>query len=251
MIKKITNIKPRSYDSLVNHFIEPIIKSQKRNDKQKIIEICHIGKFLMEFDNITFVEEVSEKPEFILNQKGKLIGLEHQIIVEKKSREREGIIYNIFELAEIELQKDKSLPNFLANCFTTPYLSFKLNQKRKLIDEVVNIIKHFIKTNQLIENHIIDDIFIQSHSQINISPNLGGWFQRDITQEIIQKSIDKKDKLINSYKTNVKENWLLLVIGGLGESSYRIDNLEKVSIESKFDRVYVLEDFYSNLYQLK
>lgn len=254
MKKKVENIYSREFEKLTDKFINPLINSDKKIDKQKIIEICHTGKFLMLLDNDTEIFKVQERPDFILKNNAKLFGLEHLIIIDEQSRQREGYFYNIFELAEKIIQQDKSLPNFLATCYLIRNAMFTINQKKELVDLIVTIVKHFVKTNELVKNPIIESISIQPHSQINVGVNLGAWWQKDVTQDIIQSSINKKDKLIDKYKFSKKliEKWLLLVVGGIGESSYRVDRLENNSkIESKFDRVYILEDFYMNLYRLK
>ena len=251
MKKIVKRDKEQVFDSFVDKFLEPLDYSNTQNN-QKILEICHVGKFLFLHDKDYIIHEVSEKPDFILSGQNNLVGLEHQTVVDKKSREREGFFQNIFQNAELELQKDNNLPNFLANCHLLPYINFKLNEKKKLIDIVVNTVRQYVLTEVLIENPIIESIYSMNHSQISLSVNLGAWWQKDITQEIIQKAIDKKDKLLFTYKSeSIAEQWLLLVIGSTGESSYRIDRLENLYIESLFDRVYIMEDLYSNLYQIK
>ena len=252
MRKKIINgNSERTFVFFVDKFLEPLDYSNT-NNKQKILEICHTGKFLFLLDEDYVIHEVSEKPDFILTGQDNFIGLEHQTVVDKKSREREGFFQNIFQIAELELQKDSNLPNFLANCYLIPNINFKLSEKKKLISIVVNTVREYVLIGVLQENPIIESIHSMEHSQITVSVNLGAWLQKDITQEIIQKAIDKKDKLVLSYNSEItSEQWLLLVIGSTGESSYRIDRLKMLNIESKFDRVYILEDLYSNLYQLK
>ena len=251
MKKIIKGNNKQVFDSFVDNFLRPLDSSTTKN-KQKILEICHDGKFIFLLDEDYVIHEVSEKPDFILKGKDNFVGLEHQTVVDKNSREREGFFQNIFQIAELELQKDSNLPNFLANCYLIPYINFKLNEKKKLINIVVNTVREYVLTGVLQENTIIESIYYMDHSQITVSVNLGAWWQKDITQEIIQKAIDKKDKLVLNYKSEfTSEQWLLLVIGSTGESSYRIDRLKSLNIESKFDRVYVMEDAYSNLYQIK
>lgn len=251
-MKKIINQNnERSFESFVDKFLKPLDYSNRTN-KQKILEICHAGKFLFLLDEDYAIHDVSEKPDFILKGQNNYIGLEHQTVVDEKSREREGFFQNIFQIAELEIQKDSNLPNFLASCSLIPYINFKLNEKKKLINIVVSTVKEYVLTGILQENPIIESISSSEHSQISVYVNMGAWWQKDITQEIIQRAIDKKDKLVLNYNSEItSEQWLLLVIGSTGESSYRIDRLKSLKIESKFDRVYIMEDIYSNLYQLK
>ncbi|NOX87008.1 MAG: hypothetical protein GXO86_13785, partial [Chlorobi bacterium] len=198
------------------------------------------------------IDRFSEKPDFILEKDSEIIGLEHQIVVDRKSKEREGFFENIFNLAEHKLKTDNSLPNFLANCNIKPYVNFRIKEKQDLVSTIVTVIKTYVITNKLIENPIIERISIMPHSGINISGNLGAWWQKNITNDILITAINKKERLISEYKKNCgNKQWLLIVIGGTGESSYVMDKNIKLDVKSEFDRIFLLEDFYNNLYELK
>lgn len=45
--------------------------------------------------------------------------------------------------------------------------------------------------------------------------------------------------------------WLLIVLGGIGESSYVLESDFDLTVETKFDKVFILEDFRTNLYEIK
>jgi hypothetical protein len=250
MAKVLQNNKSISlnYD-LLGKLIDEHLDSHP--DKQKTLEICHTGKFLMFFDNL-MIHQVTEKPDFILFDGNEKIGLEHQIIVEIKSKEREGFFENIFSLAEFELQNDIELPNFLANCYIQRQVNFKLSEKEYLIETVMKVVKEYVLNDNFIENPIIESIYIQPHSQKNIHANMGAWWQKNITLETIEASIKKKNAKISTYKEKgINTQWLLLVIGGNGDSSFQMDKSLKLEMETKFDKVFVLEDLSNTLYELK
>lgn len=241
----------KTLGELIDSHLEPLLTDRRKN-QQKILEICHVGKFLMFFENDFEILKVSEKPDFILTNGTELVGLEHQILVDYKSKEREGFFKNIFDRAELELKKDNSLPNFLANCYLMPHVNFKLSEKEELVATIVRVVKKYVLTDILEENPIIERIWKMPHSGINISENLGAWWQKDLTNEMLRKAVTKKEKLISKYKENsTKKQWLLIVIGSNGDSSYLIDRNIKYSVESEFDKVFVLEDFNNNLYEIK
>ena len=236
---------------LIDYHLDPLKKDQRKNRK-KILEICHAGKFLMLVDQGLKISEVSEKPDFIITDGQNLIGLEHQIIVDPKEKEKEGFYRNIFDQAELELKREKDLPNFLANCYLKPHLEFKISKKQEFIETVAKTIKKFVQTEILDENPIIESIFLMSHTGISISENFGAWWQKNLSLEALSNAIEKKEKLLATYKASCgNEQWLLLVIGSTGGSSFVIDNQTKYVIDSEFDRVYILEDFYNNLYRIK
>lgn len=240
-----------NFNSLISGFIEEL-KIDSYKNKQKIIELCHIGKFLMFFENQYKIEMVSEEPDFIISDNKNRIGLEHQILIDRKSKEKEGFFGNLVKLAEKELRNDKSLPNFLANIYVHPSFKGKINEKQKLVNEIIQIVKLYIQTGELVENEIIDRIFSMKHSKILLSPNMGAWWQKNINVDVIKNAIKKKEKKIDNYlkNTNTKQ-WLLIVIGSVGESSYQIENEFDFSVETRFDKVFILEDMNTNLYEIK
>ncbi|WP_026753034.1 hypothetical protein [Sediminibacter sp. Hel_I_10] len=238
-------------EDIIDSHISELLKDRIKN-QQKILEICHLGKFLIFFNGDLNISQISEKPDFILNDGKIKIGLEHQIIVDFKPKEREGFFKNIFDRAEELLKADNTLPNFLANCYIKPYVNFKINQKEELIETVRVIIKEYVLNNNLPDNPIIDRITHTPHSQKSVSSNLGAWWRKDISAKIVEKAVGKKEKkLVNYRKTGILEQWLLLVIGSTGESSYDMNKDFEMELKTNFNRVYILEDFYNNLYQLK
>lgn len=237
--------------SLIDCHLEQLLLEKNKN-QQKILELCHVGKFLMFFENTIQIDRISEQPDFLLRNNSETIGLEHQIIIDSKAKEKEGFYENIFTTAELELKGDSLLPNFLANCFLHPELNFKLNQKKELVSMVKEIVKDFVLYNRFTENPLIEDISIMPHSQKSINANFGAWWAKNITAELVETAIKKKNDKITYYqKDGVNSHWLLLVIGGVGDSSYNMDTSLKIDIESPFDKIFILEDFRNNLFELK
>ena|ERR1035437_5651177 len=254
-MKQLTlNLKFSSVDNYRKLIDSSLIELQSdtRKNRHKIIEVCHIGKFLMFFDNQYHIEKLFEEPDFIIASSSQRVGLEHQIIIDKKSKEKEGYFANLCKLAENELKKDKTLPNFLANIYAHPYFNGKINEKQKLVNEICYLMKHQINTGETPENDIIDMIFSMKHSKISLSANMGAWWQKEINEELIINAIKKKEMKIAQYEKNVKApQWLLIVIGGVGDSSYQISDDLKILTDTKFDRVYILEDFNTRLFEIK
>lgn len=235
----------------VNIFIEPLKADYNKNQK-KIIEICHVGKFLAILNNNININRIFEEPDFILDNGNKNIGLEHQVIVNNEKIELEGFYKNIFKKVEQRISKEYPNLKFLANCFLNTNLSVELNNKENLINQIFETIVEFATNNKLIENEIITDILIMPHSSISLCTNFGGWSQKFINEEIIYSAINKKEKKISNYIDNCgTKQWLLMVIGGLGETSYEMDEYLQLEINSKFEEIYILEDFNNILYKIK
>lgn len=236
---------------LINSHLE-ILMPEKGKNRQKILELCHVGKFLMFFDNKIQIDQLYEKPDFILNGKFGKVGLEHQILVDNKPKEREGFFENIFSAAESELKNDTELPNFLINCYPFHLVNFKINEKKDIIKLIVRVVKEFILTEKLVENPIIERINMTDHSQKSLNVNLGAWWNKDVTDELIINAVRKKEEKLSTYRENCGKNqWLIIVIGSTGESSYNLDNPFEMNLKTKFDKVYILEDFNNRLFEIK
>jgi hypothetical protein len=239
------------YDSIIGSSISEINADPSMHQK-KITEVCHVGKFLMLLGEQNTIVCISETPDFIVSVNGEQIGLEHQIVIDQVSKEREGFIENIFSIAEAELSAEDGLPNFLANCYLPQNFTYQLSDKARLIDEIKNVVRHYIKNKTLPSNCIIEAISTMRHSGKSINPNFGAWWQKSLTTEVLMSAIARKEKKVSEYvqKTALKQ-WLLLVIGGINDSSYAVNGDLQLELATQFDKVYLLEDLGENLYEIK
>ena len=76
-MRKITNSKSISENQdnlgfLINGFLSELKVDSFKNQK-KILEVCHVGKFLMFFENNLQIEKLNEEPDFILTDNHTLI----------------------------------------------------------------------------------------------------------------------------------------------------------------------------------
>lgn len=238
--------------SIISPFISELENNSTRN-KKKILEVCHTGKFLMLAGGGLTIEQMREVPDFIVRNGDRLIGLEHQIIIDGLSKEKEGFIENVFDIAEAELATEQELPNFLANCWLHRDLNFKLAHKRMLVDEVKRVVKEFIRKGVMPSNLIIEEMSLQPHSMKSLSANMGAWWQKGITAEVIEDAVSKKESKVATYigNTQLNDQWLLLVIGSLKDSSYEVDSEIILNLDTKFSKVFLMEDFRARLFEIK
>ena len=236
---------------IIGDFVDRLNSSPSKNRK-KIRELCHVGKFLMLLGNEYRIDQLFETPDFIINNNGNLIGLEHQNVIDQKSKEREGFFENIFSIAESELQVDSELPNFLANCYLNDDLTFQLADKARLIHEIKLVVKHHILHSTLLPNSLIREIFSMPHSGKNIITNFGAWWQKEMSTDVLLAAISHKESKLPMYRKNsVPNQWLLLVIGGLKNSSYEWNKEISIELNTKFNKIYLLEDFNARLFEIK
>jgi len=93
------------------------------------------------------------------------------------------------------------------------------------------------------------------HTRLDFACNLGAWWQRYLDSETLIEAIKKKEKKIIKYAKNsgTEKQWLLIVIGSVGASSYELNSMyiPNKKIETRFSKIFLLEDFAANLYEVK
>lgn len=237
---------------LINAHLENLSPSDK-DYKKKSIELCHIGKFLTILNENFIILSVGEQPDCIISNSNERVGLEHCIIVENGYKKQEGTSQNIFEKAEHAFRKQFPVLKFLANIWiNSDKFVVRKSEYPRIIEEIVTVIHTYYVTGELINNQFINRISISFHTDIIFIPYSGAWIQKYLPEEELKRTIVEKEKLLPIYlsKNNLKKQWLLIVIGGASQSSYRIrNNVNKLN--SLFDRVYLMEDFASKIFRIK
>jgi hypothetical protein len=243
-----------SLGDLINIPLSTIDKSDKDYDK-KSLEICHAGKFLMLLNSDLEIDQVREKPDFILKFKNDLIGLEHEILVDPVSKKTEGSFKDLVKSVEKSFQSNHPNEKIHVNVFVNPDFRFRKNEKTILVERLLKMIENKVYRDSFIENDLVRRISWSIHSCLHFSCNLGAWIQKSLRPEYLIESIKRKEKKVKHYisTTGIDKQWLLIVIGSLGESSYEMDTrLDNVlAIKSSFEKIFLMEDFNSRLYEIK
>lgn len=235
----------------INPFLVGLDK-EKHDDRQKMLELCQLGKCVSTYFNDFEITKMQESPDFIISNGIKEIGVEHQRIVDSTSKAIEGFYENISRKVELELEKNTSLPNFLINIYLKPNISTKSVDKPKIVTSLTNLISHYVFTGILLENDFIEDAFVMPDSQKSIAPNFGAYFQKEITKDLIIEFVAKKEVKLSKYRFNsVSTQWLFLVIGSLGKSSFEMNEQLDLKLDTGFDKVFIYEDFKNKLFELK
>lgn len=231
--------------------LETELNSKRRRQKER--ELVHVSMFLMILNDGVFIKEIRERPDFLLGKENKTYGLEHSEIVNEDFKRREGGILDVFEQAKSELIDEGNLPNILVNCHIRSDFVVKQRSKRTLILEIKNLLKDYIATGIIDENQIISRIYSYEHHEPSLTCNLGAWWQDYINNDSLGKIVNSKN-LKNLFDNKLDENWLLLVIGGHGQSSFVIDEPMELLVnvsETNFDKIYLLEESSMKLYEFE
>ena len=218
---------------------------------KKQIEVCHIGKLLTTYFNEFSIKELRESPDFIISNGKVDIGIEHQVLVETNSKQKEGFFENICRHLEKRIESTTELRNFMLNLYFNKNLKIQNHQKEEIISTLLEVIVEKVENNILIPNPYVYDAFFMKHNRISINANFGAFVQRHLNKKSILEAIKKKENLIDKYKSNTIDNqWLVIVIGQINESSYEARTDIELDYQSKFNRVFVYEDFNNKLFEL-
>lgn len=235
----------------INHLIDGLDRFNQ-SENQKILELCQVGKFLCTYFPDFKIAESREQPDFIITNGSVKIGLEHQSIFVDKILQRTGFFKNIALLAERELEKETNIPDFLVNCHIRKDISFSNKDKNVILKTFINVIREFVLNDIVIDNNLFDNLIKMPHSQKSVNVNFGAYTVPALNEEKLLKAIEKKESKVNKYISNTDcKQWLLLLIGGVGEHSFYVRNDLKLNFETTFEKVFLLEDFENRLYELK
>jgi hypothetical protein len=236
-----------------------------KETKKKEFELWHFNRFKEALLDFPAGEILSgEKPDFTIQLKGKVLGIEHtQIFYEPDSngivlQRDENIKRKVMEVAEVRY-KELNGPNQMISVHFNPSIKWENDRTNKLAYELVDAIKNNIGKEKLsYEDDIPDEIaLIHMHKIEGLdftgwSSPTSGWVA-PITKEKISSKIQEKECKLNQYLDKVGEIWLLIVANGFAPSSlFHFDTLNlSEEYETSFDRVFVFENFDKKVYELK
>ena len=239
----------------LGNVINPIIEKYDL-EKKEILEVCQIGKFVSSINSeIKIVDKPKPpSPDFIIDLDENLIGLEHTRILTKNRAKFLGI-NSIVEYSE-GIYREK-FPNDTVHAilyFQNDEFKYKQKDKLKIAESIVELVKNIKEGNHIKYPEFISDIRTTIHSKITFSYQERNSNAENLSIERLKEAILKKESKIDGYKLShydLKEYWLVLLIGSCSSISYELDEKVDYSMESKFDRVYLLEDFNSIITRVK
>lgn len=213
-----------------------------------------MGKFLTLLDENSTIVKQGESPDFIILFEENKIGLEHQRIFKLGEVEFIHSVKKLFDDAAMLFRKEHPEIKILANCWLTASdFKFTKAESTNLKKEIADFIYCIVTKQKTLRPKYISRVLIMPHTDVDFEFNSGGFVVEYIDDEFLKSAIEKKEKLVSSYikKSNLKQQWLLLVIGDVGPHSFRF-RLEQITpIESsKFDRIYLMEDFDGKVWRL-
>jgi hypothetical protein len=224
-------------------------------DKKKRQELIHVGNFIVSSNEKILLKEIFEGPDFKILYKDKIVGLEHSRLYYSGSNKVYRSMVHFFKMIEREIKSiNPSLcytVHLITNRRSFPYKSKEKNLRKA---EILEFIINYLEDNSINRSKYIDHIHANPSTEFKIDPSFGSFVPQYISIKDINKKITEKDQLISQYKENAgtQKIWLLIVINELTEDSFQINELNfNGAITNGFDRVYLLDCFFSNVYRIK
>lgn len=257
------NSQKSKYGEIINFWLEQVKGSSdsNKNKTKKILELCHFASFVIALENNEVIQSVSEvkirqlheEPDFIIDFKGEIIGVELQRI--KNIRvEIEGRKNSLLNKAEIVFKSKYPDVTLLANIrfkngfdYTKKEISHYKNQISDMVFEVYN-------NPDVILPDYLERVFIQKHTRVDFCTS-GVYSVGNLNAEEIIQEIQEKDGKVDTYrqKTNIQKQMLLLVVSGATpDSDYSFIELpQEKDFNTSFDFVFLLNDFKKEVFALK
>jgi hypothetical protein len=222
---------------------------------KQTIELCQVGKFITLLNKPSQIITHGDSPDFIISYNGEKIGLEHERVFKTDKVEAIKSVGKLFEDAAELFKKNYPDHKLLANCWlNTDNFTFKKSEAEKIKVEISEYIFNLVSNNLTADKpSYIDRVRIMKHSKVNFGYNPGGNVVTNINKETLETPITKKNHLVDKYKSNsgVDKQWLLIVIGSTSPDSFEYEASQfAVEVNSKFDRVFLMEDFNAKAWQL-
>jgi hypothetical protein len=239
----------KQFDSIISPFLSGNL------NKKRSIELCQVGKFLTLLDKPTQIVEHSDSPDFIILYNGQKIGLEHERIFKEENVSKIKSVAKLFDDAAIvfkELYPNKNvLVNFWLN---TDSFVFRKSEADRLKEEISKYIYYRLTNEHAVEKpSFIDHIVMMNHSQVSFCYNPGGYIVSKLDKQTLENAIHKKESLVEKYigKSGINKQWLLIVIGSASPDSYEFSESQfDIKMKSNFEKIFLMEDFHSELWQI-
>ena len=235
--------------------INPILE-QNSLSYNELVEVCQIGKFVYKIDsNLSIIDKPKPpSPDFILWDSQKIIGLEHTRI-QTEDAYKYNRVKTLLNFSE-ELYKKKYPKEIIRATisFKDDNIEYKPSDKKEIALEIAETVYNYHKGINTGLPSYLTFMKTYTHSKFSFSYKENKWEGPYLTKERMEVDILKKERKIDLYKydkAKLDELWLTLLIGSLNSASYQYNELEDYTINSKFDRVYLMTDFKAQIFRLK
>lgn len=251
-IIEIENCKKLSkiYDSIKQptyNFNNPIEFGKKE------VELDWLKKFISLYNSSLEIEEVTEKPDFILRDNYERIGLELIQLTSSKVNPNDVCIANLFkEINKLAISEYPDCKKMIC-CNINESLKVTKNDIQEYCKIIFAKLREYIKHDSPFlvvfdDKTFINELYISNHSSLRINYNYSATYCEDATLKEVNELIKRKNDKIESYKNEHKfdQLWLLIYVNSsditgqrtLDESVFDNDALNEI-VSNSFDKIFI------------
>jgi len=224
----------------------------RSDKKQKTKEIIDLGCFLYYTNRkINIIDTLSEKPDFIILQDQKRIGIElKDLVIRQEEREKEGIIKKLFDDIEKELILNGSKYHGLYEVrFFDDNQSLGKKDREDIKNEIISLI-----TRESSKQTRVKSISKSLKKGVSLYNGVGTCVGNLKKQTVLEKIQSKENRIKDYSNHKYDELWLLLILGGTTQSSdysFFDQSITNDFFESNFDKIFIYDFSRREITELK
>ncbi len=225
--------------------------------KKNALELCQAGKFMLNIDRSIRIVDMPAppNPDFLFTYNNQLIGLEHTRLTNPTHSPRVFSIQHLLDKAAERFQEKFPAHKICASFrFPNDEFDFSRNDQHSITDIICAYVDEhcrgiennkpdFIESVRIMPNRIVSFYFHEHH-----------FYGDKLATDVVSQTIATKEEKLNKYysrNAEIKEFWLVMVIGSLSRASYELDEFTNYQMASQFDKVYLMADFDETIVQVK
>ncbi len=222
-------------------------------DPKKQAKLSHLAKFILSYDKTIRIQRLHERPDFIIFYQNKNIGVEVRQLL-TKSGESNRYIQKLFDDAAKAYKQQFPEENVHVNFHLIEGFNYKKQDKRVLINLIVNYIHGELNQISSLKPPFIETCDLRPYSDVSFTYNEGAYSPETLLDDVVTQAIEDKETKIEDYiaASGTEKQWLLLVNKEAGSDSFDTEDFDgNLGIETKFEHIFLLKDFDMQFVEIK
>jgi len=239
---------------------------------QKKSELAHLEKALklLGIKDYSVIDKDGEKPDFIVEINGEVIGVEvtgiYRDLVDGNSAKTQSDLPTITEEAVRIYNDNGGIPLVFGFSFNG---KVAVKNRKKTARKIGLFLceytkKHFPKGIDTIQQinvnqkndksfSLVSSIFVQPTDNASaVGFTVSGFNSISAQDSILEKAVRIKEARLQKYKERCSKIWLLIILPSMQlAADFKLQNKRSVTIAHKFDAAYVLDDYRNQVQRIE
>lgn len=235
---------PRS--SIIEHFLKNTIDGKKK------IELWHLANFIYNYDQDIEIISSQEEPDFIIRKGPISIGLELTRYFTTDIKHINAVSVIIKKAENIFKSQHPDLKYYINFHLSNDIIEYSKHDSINIANQIVESVYSCINGKKNTSLSFIERITYYPTTQ-TIFQVLNAYTAGPLLKSNVESLIRNKENNIDKYKINSNTEliWLLIVVSGANSASDYSHLAEDLyHIESKFNNVFILNDFQEEVIRI-